>query len=688
MESILQTLCSQIEAIRSDLGAVRSDLGAVKSDLKSDLGAVKSDLGAVKSDLGAVKSDLGAVKSDLGAVQSDLSGQIEGISQRVQVFERMVQSSRTRNGDVLAPAATLLPAPICLAQCPSKTQPKDIAKMRVVRMPYTCSRVFAECVAAMNSRDTDSAVLQWAQNLANEVVLICTRGVVRGGFMLEKDSLDERFITMQLCSSLAAAFSQVQFECSAVALSPDGKGAQLRWGHQMPLSCKLSSDSVGSQSRSQSSAGKSSEQKPEAKKSADSVASGRPGYVDGIACVGNDFSFPVAFMEVKRSYFGDGTKTSSNPAFDQALCYLSYATNNLETKESPEWGGTYWIITLRQTVLDVYGVVVVPLPTDQKGDILLPPGASHWCSTYESVSEATSEKRFNVEVYGVVPMSSINLSEAGAKQELAAFFCGLRCGVQRLVYMRDAMLVSQGADAPLDSRCMMYHPWTGDESLGQDFRRPVLQPVDWKSKSNVWEGLRRLEGSISGDAASREKCIYKFIDARDQDYSSMLTAMKLAWGDEEFAARNVQLFQLPPHVQVLRYRFIEGNHKATSLQQLLCVALQLERLHSQGYVHGDVRVTNMVFNDDAGSLIDFDFCRVVSDSTRYCSGYSHHLEERHVDARANNCMRIEHDVYSMVYVCRKFFSGIPDSCHSCNSLSLLIDWMTTKIRGSGDGAAM
>jgi aminoglycoside phosphotransferase (APT) family kinase protein len=61
-----------------------------------------------------------------------------------------------------------------------------------------------------------------------------------------------------------------------------------------------------------------------------------------------------------------------------------------------------------------------------------------------------------------------------------------------------------------------------------------------------------------------------------------------------------------------------GVHYATSVRQLADLAHQLERLHNAGYVHGDFRAFNVIFDEEKAHLIYFDFGgKEGDDSTTY-----------------------------------------------------------------------
>ena len=55
------------------------------------------------------------------------------------------------------------------------------------------------------------------------------------------------------------------------------------------------------------------------------------------------------------------------------------------------------------------------------------------------------------------------------------------------------------------------------------------------------------------------------------------------------------------------YAYIEGDHEPQELWQFANVANILASIHEKRYVHGDVRIENIVFGwEKPGVLIDFD----------------------------------------------------------------------------------
>lgn len=97
----------------------------------------------------------------------------------------------------------------------------------------------------------------------------------------------------------------------------------------------------------------------------------------------------------------------------------------------------------------------------------------------------------------------------------------------------------------------------------------------------------------------------------------------------------------------LMYKYLDGDHESGNCLLFVPIAEILLKLHENGYVHGDVRLANIIFGTDTAWIIDFDICNRVNAS--YPEDYNHiNIPERHREARANMPMKKEHDVYSLI----------------------------------------
>jgi hypothetical protein len=112
-----------------------------------------------------------------------------------------------------------------------------------------------------------------------------------------------------------------------------------------------------------------------------------------------------------------------------------------------------------------------------------------------------------------------------------------------------------------------------------------------------------------------------------------------------------------PDVAVLQYKFIPGNHKASSGIQFLQILEQVSCLHKDNFVHGDIRESNIVFsgNDDA-TLIDFDLSRKAGQP--YVSNFNVDIKDgkRHESAQRFQRMNYAHDYFALAEVMKLYES--------------------------------
>lgn len=125
-------------------------------------------------------------------------------------------------------------------------------------------------------------------------------------------------------------------------------------------------------------------------------------------------------------------------------------------------------------------------------------------------------------------------------------------------------------------------------------------------------------------------------------------------------------------VYMLEYTYIEGKDgsvRTCQLKEFVGVVKQLSEMHKYEFVHGDVRLANMVFSKDGkSSLIDFDF---VGNHNRnvYASSFNYKLKERHQQACPNSPMLMEHDRFGLECIIRNHV--LPQSKKKTRILSML-----------------
>jgi len=99
----------------------------------------------------------------------------------------------------------------------------------------------------------------------------------------------------------------------------------------------------------------------------------------------------------------------------------------------------------------------------------------------------------------------------------------------------------------------------------------------------------------------------------------------------------------------------------------------LQKLHERGYVHGDVRVKNILFSYDGKTsyLIDFDLSRKRGNV--YPPYYFFDSSVRHTEARSGNLMKEVHDLEGLKLIITHFFKDIPEPEATVASLHGLLN---------------
>ena len=101
-------------------------------------------------------------------------------------------------------------------------------------------------------------------------------------------------------------------------------------------------------------------------------------------------------------------------------------------------------------------------------------------------------------------------------------------------------------------------------------------------------------------------------------------------------------------LQVIVTPYRHGDHVATKLTSFLPIIDQLEQLHNQGFVHGDIRGFNTVFAENGRAwLIDFDFGGKVG-MAKYPNGYRKELPDgKRVVDNHSRIIQKWHDWYAL-----------------------------------------
>jgi serine/threonine protein kinase len=104
-------------------------------------------------------------------------------------------------------------------------------------------------------------------------------------------------------------------------------------------------------------------------------------------------------------------------------------------------------------------------------------------------------------------------------------------------------------------------------------------------------------------------------------------------------------------LQVIKTRFWPGRHYALRLSEFFPIIEDLQDLHKNGFVHGDIRGFNIIFCENNGKLIDFDFGGRVG-VANYPGGYKFSLTDgtRVEPLDGTHQIRKWHDWYALGHV--------------------------------------
>ena len=109
---------------------------------------------------------------------------------------------------------------------------------------------------------------------------------------------------------------------------------------------------------------------------------------------------------------------------------------------------------------------------------------------------------------------------------------------------------------------------------------------------------------------------------------------------------------------LIRYPYLEGTHQPRSVGQWIAVLRCVLRLHQDGIVHGDLRLSNIVFSStsDVVTIIDYDFSGRHREKT-YPLHFNCNIDDgaRHRSASAGRLLLFPHDwfaVAAMMKLCQ------------------------------------
>lgn len=100
-------------------------------------------------------------------------------------------------------------------------------------------------------------------------------------------------------------------------------------------------------------------------------------------------------------------------------------------------------------------------------------------------------------------------------------------------------------------------------------------------------------------------------------------------------------------VRILSYPLKKGCHRPRNLLQIAIMIENLYNIHSKGYVHGDIRIENLLYSYDGKEayILDCDFAN--KENSIYPLVYNSDVFGRHMNAKPSQTMIKTHDRYSL-----------------------------------------
>ena len=163
--------------------------------------------------------------------------------------------------------------------------------------------------------------------------------------------------------------------------------------------------------------------------------------------------------------------------------------------------------------------------------------------------------------------------------------------------------------------------------------------------------------------------VFKLYDTQMEEVFHVNKSLLETAGLEDVSVTDLSI---DGRLQMLKYKFIHGNHEPIRIGDFRGALASLQKVHSSGYIHGDIRIENIVFGHGTSYLIDFDLARKQEDSPCYPKGYNFY-SIRHISAKAGLQMDKEHDIFSMKKVMAEKFPAVEEQIFETGDLIQWID---------------
>eukprot|EP01031_Cornospumella_fuschlensis_P034447 gene34447-41698_t len=182
-------------------------------------------------------------------------------------------------------------------------------------------------------------------------------------------------------------------------------------------------------------------------------------------------------------------------------------------------------------------------------------------------------------------------------------------------------------------------------------------------------GVRRIPISISAsNVAINETAnvVTKVFDFRGASYHNAKSRRRYIYFLKYLDAKVIAMSPAQD-LYIIQYTFITGTHVPDRVSHFISLMRQLNVLHSEEVVFGDLRLSNIVFCGDGESrLIDFDWTGREYDDM-YPFGFNKDIGDgwRHEEAYGGNHLHRAHDKFSLAKIMERFAPLAADElCHS------------------------
>lgn len=147
--------------------------------------------------------------------------------------------------------------------------------------------------------------------------------------------------------------------------------------------------------------------------------------------------------------------------------------------------------------------------------------------------------------------------------------------------------------------------------------------------------------------------IYKYYDTSKKDPGKIMRRPDLytLLGKME----NIRVITIQEHRLLLEYKRMEGKHGFSDTKQIRCLVSHLIEIHDKGFVHGDIRLSNIVCSGDVAYFIDFDYSGKENEHT-YPQNWNIFISDgqRHKDVKSGGVLRKQHDLHALLYILQLF----------------------------------